>query len=82
MRGIVETTTRMRAKAYVWAATDLARFNLSNSANAFIFSDFIPVNAGLLYRATAGLDVGASFRDDLKAAGDTFFIGLLARYYK
>jgi hypothetical protein len=69
-------------KAYVWLDTTLARIKISNSANAFIFSDFIPVDVGLLYRAMPGLDVGAHFADDLKAAGDAYEFGVLARFYK
>jgi len=62
--------------------TELASFSISNSANAFIFSDFIPVDAGVLFRAAKDLDLGIQFQDDLKNAGDAYVIGLMARYYK
>ena len=62
--------------------TTLADFSISNSSNAFIFSDFIPVDVGVLFRAAKDLDVGVSFQDDLKNAGDAYLFGLMARYYK
>jgi hypothetical protein len=69
-------------KAYVYLNTELASFSISNSSNAFIFSDFIPVDLGLLYRAAPGLDVGAHFSDDLKNAGDFYVFGVMLRYMK
>lgn len=68
---------------YAWADTILASFLFAPaSANAFIFSDFIPIQVGALYRATKDIDVGAALTDDLKDAGNTFGIALMARYYK
>ena len=52
--------------------TTLADFSISNSSNAFIFSDFIPVDVGVLFRAAKDLDVGVLFQDDLKNAGDLY----------
>jgi hypothetical protein len=69
-------------KAYAFLDTEVARFSISNSANAFIFADFIPIDVGLLFRAMPGLDIGAHFADDLKAAGDAYEFGVLARFYK
>jgi len=67
---------------FAYVDTTLLNIGISNSANAFIFSDFIPVDIGALYRATPDLDVGVTFADDLKAAGDAYIIGLTARFYK
>jgi hypothetical protein len=71
-------------KAYAWLDTNIAHIKISgdSNANAFIFADFIPIDVGLLFRAMPGLDVGAHFADDLKAAGDAYEFGVLARFYK
>lgn len=62
--------------------TTLANLSISNSSNQFIFSDFIPVEVGALFRAAKDLDVGVMFSDDLKNAGDFYVVGLTARIYK
>ena len=67
---------------FAFVDTTLANFGISNSNNAFIFSDFIPVDIGALYRAAKDIDVGLTFSDDLKNAGDFYIIGLTARMYK
>ena len=67
---------------FAFVDTTLAQFSISNSSNAFIFSDFIPVNVGALYRAAKDIDVGITFTDDLKNAGDFYIVGLTARYLK
>jgi len=69
-------------KAFLYLNTEIASFSISNSSNAFLFSDFIPVDLGLLYRAAPGLDVGAHFSDDLKNAGDFYVFGVMLRYMK
>ena len=69
-------------KAFVYLNTELASFSISNSSNAFLFSDFIPLDVGLLYRAAPGVDVGAHFSDDLKNAGDFYVFGVMLRYMK
>jgi hypothetical protein len=69
-------------KLFAFVDTTLARFSISNSANAFIFSDFIPLDIGALFRVGNNLDVGAIFSDDLKNAGDAYAISLTARFYK
>jgi hypothetical protein len=66
-------------KAYVWVDTTVADISISNSNNAFIFSDFIPIDVGLLYRVAPNVDLGAHFSDDLKNAGDFYIFGVLAR---
>jgi hypothetical protein len=66
-------------KAFLWVDTEVANISISNSSNAFIFSDFIPVEVGLLYRAAPNIDIGARFSDDLKHAGDFYQFGVLAR---
>ena len=69
-------------KLFAFVDTTLADFSISNSNNAFIFSDFIPVDVGALFRAAKDIDVGVTFQDDLKNAGDFYIIGLTARLYK
>lgn len=69
-------------KAFLWADTEIADLSISNSSNAFIFSDFIPLEVAALFRATPEIDVGVNFRDDLKNAGDAYIFGVMARYYK
>jgi len=67
---------------FAFVDTTLASFSISNSSNAFIFSDFIPVDVGALFRAGKDLDVGVTFQDDLKNAGDFYIFGITARYIK
>lgn len=69
-------------KLFAFVDTTLAQLSISNSSNAFIFSDFIPVDVGALFRAAKDIDVGVTFTDDLKNAGDFYVIGLTARMYK
>ncbi len=78
----VGAAMQVNPKAYAWLDTELASFSISNSANEFIFSDFIPIDIGLLYRAAPNIDIGGHFTDDLKHAGDFYQFGILARYYK
>jgi hypothetical protein len=73
---------QLTPQIFAFADTTLASFSISNSSNAFIFSDFIPLEAGALFRAAKDLDVGVIFNDDLKHAGDAYAIGLTARFYK
>lgn len=67
---------------FAYVDTTLADFSISNSSNAFIFSDFIPLDVGALFRAGKDLDVGGQFTDDLKNAGDAYAFFVTARYYK
>jgi len=69
-------------QVFGFVQTTLADFSISNSSNAFIFSDFIPLDVGVLFRAGKDLDLGVQFQDDLKNAGDAYLFGLVARYYK
>lgn len=67
---------------FAFVDTTIATFGISNSSNAFLFSDFIPFEVGALYAANKTVDVGAALSFiDLKHAGDFFFIGLIARAY-
>ena len=66
---------------WAYAQTDLATFLLNpNSSQAFIFSDFIPVQVGAYYSMDK-IDVGLAVADDLKDAGDTYFFILSGRYW-
>ena len=44
-------------QVYAFLQTDIARFGISNSSNAFLFADFIPLDLGLFYAASHQLDV-------------------------
>ena len=70
-------------QVYAFLQTDIARFGISNSSNAFLFADFIPLDLGLFYAASHQLDVGAFFDlPDLKNAKfDVLEFGIAARYY-
>ena len=68
-------------QVYAFAATNIATIDISNSANAFIFSDNIPLSLGGYYSANDKLDLGLQFQDDLEHAGDFFVISLVGRYY-
>ena len=64
---------------YVFAMTDLAHVKISNTANAFLFADFIPLTLGGFY-SMPKLDLGATFADDLKQGFGYLSFELLARY--
>jgi hypothetical protein len=67
---------------YFQLDTKLARFNISDSANAFLFADTTPVAVTAVYNVIDALDVQASIGTDLSnEPGDalTFLIG--ARWY-
>lgn len=67
---------------FAQASVNLAVLKVKDSANAFIFSDFIPVEVMASYSLSNMIDVGASFAADFKsdAIGDTIVVGALARY--
>lgn len=70
---------------FIFAATEIANIYLSNgpgnSSGAFIFSDFIPVDIGAYFSASDQLDLGVTFVDDLKHAGDAYAFTFGGRYY-
>lgn len=66
----------------LFLGTNLGQINLSNSANAFLFSKLIPVTAGLFYSPRHTVDLGAAIWDDLEHAGNAFDILAFARFYK
>ena len=66
---------------YAFLATEFATFGFSNSNNAFIFSDYIPLAVGAFYSPSNKLDVGVTFADDLKNASDFYVITVSARAY-
>jgi hypothetical protein len=72
---------QVNPKLFAFLETVIAHIKISNTANAFIFADFIPIQAGVLYSVSNKLDVGAVIADNLKAAGDTFAISLVGRFY-
>lgn len=67
---------------YLQLDTKLARFNISNSANAFIFADTTPIALTAVYNVINAVDVQASIGTDLSnAPGDalSFLVGM--RFY-
>ncbi|MEO6775515.1 MAG: outer membrane beta-barrel protein [Kofleriaceae bacterium] len=70
-------------QVYAYLQTDVARLGISNSSNAFLFADFIPLDLGVYYTASKALDVGAFLNlPDLKNAKfDVLEFGIAARYY-
>lgn len=70
---------------FVFAETEIANIYLSNgpgnSSGAFIFSDFIPIALGAYFSASDQLDLGVTFLDDLKNAGDAYAFTFGGRYY-
>jgi hypothetical protein len=69
---------------FAFADTELLNIGISNSDTNAIGSDAfgIPLQVGALFRAAKDLDLGLTFQDDLKNAGDTYLIGFNARFYK
>ena len=67
---------------YFQLDTKLARFNISDSANAFIFADTTPVALTAVYNVVNALDVQASIATDLSnSPGDALSFLLGARFY-
>ncbi len=69
-------------QAYVYVDTTIADISISNSNNAFLFSDFIPVEVGGLFAVSSKLDVGAHLAFlDLKGSASDLVFGVSARYF-
>jgi len=66
---------------YAFADTNIANIGISPSGSSAIFADFILLTLGAFYSPNGQLDVGATFQDDLKNAGDAYIISFAARYY-
>jgi hypothetical protein len=67
---------------YFQLDTKLARFNVSNSSNAFIGADTTPVALTAVYNVLHAVDVQASIGTDLSnAPGDALSFLVGARYY-
>jgi hypothetical protein len=67
---------------YFQLDTKLARFNLSDSANAFLFADTTPAALTAVYNVMGALDVQAAIATDLSnAPGDALSFLVGARYY-
>lgn len=70
-------------QAFLWVNTSVARLGFSNSSNAFLFKDFIPLNVGLNYAVDSHLNLNAFLTlPDLKESKfDLLFAGIGVRYY-
>jgi hypothetical protein len=67
---------------YFQLDTKLARFNISDSSNAFMFADTTPVALTAVYNVVNALDVQASISTDLSnAPGDALSFLVGARFY-
>jgi hypothetical protein len=67
---------------YFQLDTKLARFNISDSSNAFIGSDTTPVALTAVYNVLHAIDVQAAIATDLSnTPGDTLSFLIGARYY-
>jgi hypothetical protein len=67
---------------YVSAATVVAGFVLSPTTDsALAFRDIIPIIASAWISVSPKLDIGASLTDDLKDAGNSYFIELGAKMF-
>jgi len=64
---------------YAFGMLNLAHIRLQNTANAFLFADFIPLALGGFYTRKT-VDVGVLFSDDLKQGTDYLRLDLLLRY--
>ena len=74
----------LQATPQLWAYVDttVAHISISNSANAFLFSDFIPLEVGGLFAVSKQLDVGAHLQFfDLKGSASDLAFGVSAVYY-
>lgn len=68
-----------KPKVYALAMLNLAHIRIANTANAFLFKDFIPISLGGFYSLDK-IDVGALFSDDLKQGTDYLRFEIVARY--
>ncbi len=68
-----------KPNVYAFAMLNLAHLRIANTANAFLFKDFIPFTLGGFYTRKL-LDVGVVFSDDLKQGSDYLRLDLLVRY--
>jgi hypothetical protein len=66
-------------KIYALAMLNLAHIRISNTANAFLFKDFIPFVLGGFY-ALDKIDVGLVFSDDLDQGTDYLRLDAVVRY--
>ena len=67
---------------YFQLDTRLARLNISDSSNAFVFADTTPAALTVVYNAIDALDLQASIATDLSnAPGDALAFLVGARYY-
>jgi hypothetical protein len=68
---------------FLWVNSSIGHIKISNSANAFLFADFIPINVGANYMASKNLEVEAylSLPDVENSQFDLLFFGIGARYY-
>jgi hypothetical protein len=70
------------ALLYLQLDTKLARFDISDSANAFIFADTTPVALTAVYNVVNAVDVQASIGTDLSnSPGDAVVFLVGARFY-
>jgi len=69
--------------AFVWANTSIAHIKFSNTSNAFLFADYIPLNVGFDYSVDQHLQVGAylTLPDLENSKFDLLVFGIGARYY-
>lgn len=67
---------------YLQLDTKLARFNISDSANAFVFADTTPVTLTAVYNVVNALDIQAAIGTDLSnEPGDNLSFLVGARFY-
>lgn len=66
---------------FAFLSTTIANIGISPSGSTFIFSDFVPVTVGAFFSPSNKLDVGLTFSDDLKNAGDFYIFALSARFF-
>jgi len=67
------------AKLYTFASLNLANIRIANTANAFLFKDYIPIAIGGFYNFDT-FSLGGSFADDLKQGFGYLRFELVARY--
>jgi hypothetical protein len=62
-------------------STTIVSLGLSHANTTVFGADFVPVNLGAVYSLSNAIDLGVTLSDDLKAAGDTFGLGVFGRLY-
>jgi hypothetical protein len=70
---------QLKPNIYAFGILNLAHLRVRNTANAFLFADFIPLTVGGFYTRKT-MDIGVQLSDDLRTGTDNLRLDVLVRY--